>query len=75
MFLVMWVIGAVVASAGMSVYVEFGTVSSCEMALELIIIVIYLRAYQGMGEKKTTWSMYIENPNILLPAALPSSRV
>lgn len=84
--LFMWFIGAVIASAGLAVYIEWGTVSECSTAHLSPLdegretfrgahkLISSSRPYLVAGEKRTIWSSCIRNLGSLSLVCLRATR-
>jgi hypothetical protein len=59
MTFVMWIIGALVASAGTAVYVEFGTVGDSDRLLLSLLISPCSRDCRGVVGRRPTWNTSI----------------
>lgn len=52
----MWVIGAIIAAAGMQVYIVWGTVRCHHFLPTSQVLKLAVRPYHGMEAKKIIWS-------------------
>ena len=66
----MWIIGAIIAAAGMQVYIVWGSVGLL-ILLYFPKLIISFRLSRRMAERKTTSNICSESPNFSLPLYLP----